>query len=394
MPSATPEYAIAITGAGAVGASLALGLAAPGVRIALIDADPGDLPGVYDDRAYALSWTSRQFLGLLGIWPDLQRRAAPICRVRVSEWRRPPPLWLEARNAGVEALGYTLSAHTLGETLFSRLATKPDIHYLRGTRVEQAVDRGECVELKLHGGANLGAIRARLAIAADGAESTLRQQSAIESTRSEYGQSALITTLQPGFPPNRTAFEIFTDHGVIAVLPGLGCCHVIWSAGSDRIQQLLDASDDTLRSALQRYLGQHLGRLGRLGPRAGYPLALHRAQRHVHGRIVLAGNAAQTLHPIGAQGLNLGMRDAVELISRVAGCDDPGDAALLQAYAEARRDDQRHTVAMSDLLARAGALPLRSLRAAGMAGLALAPGLRRRFLNRALGRDALRSGAA
>jgi 2-octaprenyl-6-methoxyphenol hydroxylase len=253
------------------------------------------------------------------------------------------------------------------------------------------------VELRDEGGRRR--IRARLLVGADGARSFVRESLGIESEQHDYGQTAIICNIVPELEHGGRAFECFTPSGPLAVMPHVnGRCGLIWCVPAAEARKLVDMPEaDFMVQANERF-GGHLGRFIKMGRRSSYPLKLVQAKEDIRPRSVILGNAAHAIHPIGAQGFNLGLRDVAVLaevladeVRATAGeadGPDPGRFSLLQRYSDWRRPDQRGTVAYSDGLARIYSNPSSVVSAARLAGLlahALVPPLRRQLAVRAMG---------
>jgi len=228
-------------------------------------------------------------------------------------------------------------------------------------------------------------------VAADGARSVIRDRLGIPTEQHDYGQTAVICNVTPEQHHQNRAFERFTPTGPFAILPHLGeRCGLVWCVATKDADALISLPEvDFLQAAEQRFGGE-LGRFVQMGRRSSYPLKLVRASEDIGPRTVIIGNAAHAIHPVGAQGLNLGLRDVAVLTEVVAdrGGMDPGDPSLLQRYSDWRRADQDATIAWSDGLARIYANPTRLVAAARTAGLfahALFPSLRRALASRAMG---------
>jgi len=236
-------------------------------------------------------------------------------------------------------------------------------------------------------------LRARLLVAADGARSSVRDLLGITATERDYRQRAIVGNLRPGVAHENVAWERFTDDGPLALLPfGPDRAAFIWTVAESDAERVLALPDEPFLAELQERFGTRLGRLAAVSPRAAYPLRLSKALRIHATRAVLVGNAAHGLHPVAAQGFNLGLRDVAALCDCIADArqagEDLGGSALCERYAEWRRSDQQKLVTLTDGLvsvfgapgARAGAL-----RDIGMLGFDLVPGLRREFARHAMG---------
>ncbi|KAF1686518.1 2-octaprenyl-6-methoxyphenyl hydroxylase [Pseudoxanthomonas broegbernensis] len=366
---------VLIVGGGLVGASLAIALEALPLDVALVEATPpGELPAVFDQRNLSLAAASVKALEALGVMRALRAPAGPIRRIHVSRAGDFGSVRLEAADYGRDAFGQVVVARDFGQALEARLAQSPRLTRYRPARfvalegeagtgargVRLATDQGE---LRL---------QARLLVAADGTRSALREALGIAVRSHDYGQALFVARMRAERAPDGTAWERFTDSGPTALLPrgdrAYGVVHGVPAAQAGPVAALDDAA---WIARIQRVFGWRAGRFLDAGPRSAYPIVSVLAEALAAPRAVLLGNAAQTIHPIGAQGFNLGLRDALTLaeLLHAAGTGDPGDAELLDRHAQRRREDRERTLAFSDGLARVTANPaplLRPLRSLGL----------------------------
>jgi len=380
---------VVVAGAGPVGASLALALAAAGVEVTVLEAAPIEeaLPPSYDDRPLALSLGSRRVLETLGLWAGLAARASPIHTVHVSQRGGFGVTRIRAAEEGVEALGYVLAARELGETLGAALAAAPRVRLLRPARIAALERSAAALRLRLEGGDEEQALSARLLVAADGADSPLRAMLGVAVAVRDYRQRAITANVTPRREHRGWAYERFTPEGPLALLPlEGGRCGLVWALPPERAEALLEASDEAFLEALGAAFGRRLGGFERVGARSCYPLRLVRARTRARARALIIGNAAHGLHPVAGQGFNLGLRDAALLAEVVAaalrGGEDPGEARVLARYLELRRGDEAVIRTLTDTLVRLFSndfAPLAAARGLGLLALDLAPGLRRRF---------------
>lgn len=384
MADAADSFDILIAGGGMVGASLALALAPQGWRIGIVEAVPpkADSQPSYDDRATALAWSSRRILEALGVWETLAADATAITEVHTSQRGRLGIARLRAQEFDQAALGYVVPNRVLGRELVAALAAHDNVRWFCPARVVelQQDDQAACVTLET--GDARTVLRARLVVAADGARSSLREQLGVAVRQHDYAERAVIVNVTPEIPHAGRAFERFTDAGPIALLPLGERCDVVCTVAEAETEAVLALNDADFQVYLENRFGARLGRLTRPGKRLSYPLRQVQAERQQVGRVLIAGNAAHSLHPVAGQGFNLSLRDVAVLAEVLACGDDPGSEALLQRYLEVRRSDQRAIGRFTDTLLGVFALPgsfPAHLRGLGLLALDLLPGLRQVF---------------
>lgn len=386
----TPDP-ILIVGGGLVGASLAIALDAAGLPAVLVEAASprvDDQPS-YDERNLALARATVNGLDAIGVWDFARDRATPITHIHTSRAGDFGSVRMDAAAENVDALGWTLPARELGAALLRRLDRCRHLTRLAPARVEgiEPGDAGWIVTVATAG--ETRRIATSLLVGADGTQSGTRAQLGIATREHDYEQALFVSTMTPERDPRGRAFERFTDDGPVAVLPlaerRVGVVLTVASGDADAVAAMDDAA---FAGFAQERFGWRLGRLSRPGRRSPYPIRRVAAESLVANRAVLVGNAAQTVHPIGAQGFNLGLRDALTLAELVATASDPGAPALLADYARRRADDREGTMAMSHGLVRLACLeqpflgPLRSL---AMLALDRVPPLRHALSRRGMG---------
>ncbi|MDR6936985.1 2-octaprenyl-6-methoxyphenyl hydroxylase [Luteibacter sp. 3190] len=387
----TQTHPILIVGGGLVGASLAIALDAAGVPAILVEAAAprvDDQPS-YDERNLALARATVNGLDAIGVWDHAKDRATPIVHIHTSRAGDFGSVRMDATTEQVDALGWTLAARELGAALLRRLDRCRHLTRLAPARVE-AIERGEGgwhVDILVEG--ERRRVTTPLLVGADGTSSGIRAQLGIGTREHDYEQALFVSTMVPERDPRGRAFERFTDDGPVAVLPlAERRVGVVLTVAADRVDEVAAMDDEAFLAFAQARFGWRLGRLTRPGKRVPYPIRRVAAESLVATRAVLVGNAAQTVHPIGAQGFNLGLRDALTLAELVAETADPGSAAMLAEYARRRAPDRDGTMAMSHGLIRLACLeqpflgPLRSL---AMLALDRVPPLRHALSRRGMG---------
>ncbi|WP_240096127.1 2-octaprenyl-6-methoxyphenyl hydroxylase [Thermomonas flagellata] len=394
-PAGPPRHDVLIVGGGLVGASLALALHGSGLDVALAEAaPPGAPPPVYDQRNLSLAEASVHALQALGVWARLAAPGGPIRRIHVSRAGEFGRLWLDAADFGRTAFGQVVVAADLGRALEAGLQALPGLVRYRPARcvaVGADADGTRTVELDTADGPRR--VQARLLVAADGADSAVRAALGIGVRRHDYGQTLFVARLRGARAPDGTAWERLTADGPTALLPRgdghYGLVHGVATAQAAAVAALADAA---FLARVQAAFGWRAGRFLAVGPRSAYPLVGAVAETVTAPRAVLVGNAAQSLHPLGAQGFNLGLRDALvlaeELHAAAAQGGDPGAPALLARHAQRRGEDRTRTLAFSDGLARLASNPapwLAPLRSAGLLAIAASPALQGWLVGGAMG---------
>lgn len=385
--NASREHDIVIAGGGMAGASLALGLAHRGFDVGIIEAvDRGaDEQPSYDDRTLVINRASLNILTRLGVVDDGLPQC-PIRRIDVTRAGGFGHVRLSAREQGIDRFGAVIVARELGNRLLTRLESADRVIQYCPERLETFHVDDDRVRVRLASGTTMSA---SLLVGADGTGSAIRQAAGIASTLHDYRQSAMIFNVTATPPSSDIAFERFTPVGPLAFLPQPeGRYGVVWIDANTRIDEAMSFDDDTLVETLRRRAGSAFGDFERPGGRARYPLKLLQTPVPIGERTVVIGNAATTVHPVSAQGFNLGLRDVAALIEVLESARDPGAPVWMARYAQRRRSDQAETVRYTDTLARAftnRSLPFRVGTGAGLAAHALLPGLRRRLANAAMG---------
>lgn len=342
-------YDIAIIGGGPVGAALALALQGSGLRVCVLEARARDVVS-QDARALALSYGSRLLLERLGVWQSLQEVSA-ISAIHISQQHSFGRTLLHAQQLNVSALGYVLPYPALQNALNLAVQTERT-HTLYSAQVQELHSHTDHARIGYQQDGAHQSLRTRLAVVADGGKLLATQ---FPPQVRDYGQSALITHVTCSAAKLGTAYERFTPHGPLALLPFKDGYELVWTATHARAQEMLIWDDAYFLAELQQQFGERVGDFLSVGKRSCFPLGLKRApQQTPQAHIVLLGNAAQTLHPVAGQGFNLGLRDAWELAQEIldAAPEALGTAAMLSAYRSRRRLDREAGIRFTDSLVR------------------------------------------
>ena len=392
-----------VVGAGPAGLVAALALAAAGVEVVLIapvvpdarpdPAGPGSR-GSEDGRTAALFGPSITLLANLGVWARLAPACAPLRAIRIVDDRdallRAPEVLFEAREIGLDVLGYNVGNEALTGVLWDAVRKHTRVRVLAGHAVA-GVEIGDADALvRLTDGRLL---RAGLVAAADGRSSICRGAAGIAARTWDYDQSALATRFQHVREHHDVSTELHAAGGPLTTVPLPGrASSLVWVERTEVAKRLAALSPDTLARALETRLHGLLGAIGDVAPPRIYPLSGLVAEVAGRNRVALVGEAGHVIPPIGAQGLNLGLRDAAALADVVADGkirgEDVGGASALATYAHARAGDIEARTLAVDLLNRSltsGLLPLDLARGAGLHMLGGIPALKRALMQRGLG---------
>ena len=374
------ECDVVVVGAGAAGLAAALAFAQEGFSTALV----GRPDARADGRSVALLDGSVRFLGALSVWDAIEPDAAPMATMRLIDDSgslfRPPPAAFHAAEIGLSAFGWNVENATLVARLAAALARRgPRMVDAPAERVAIGPDSATVFT-------SAGpAISARLVVAADGRNSKLRQAAGIRARTWSYPQAALTTVLAHDRDHGDASTEFHTRHGPFTLVPLRGRrSSLVWVTARDEAERLAALSDEALGRAAEEQAQSMLGRMRVDGPRGLVPMSGLSVERYGADRIALVGEAAHVFPPIGAQGLNLGLRDVASLLDAVvdarAAGEDIGGAGMLARYRRSRDLDVPLRTAAMDGLNRTlltGLLPADLLRGAGLLALAGIAPLRR-----------------
>lgn len=333
--SARMRSDVVVVGGGVVGSACALALATQGLEVALVEAVPPPRWSAQqrDLRVYAFAPDNAAWLDTLGVWHGVQSaRVQPYRRMRVWDAAGGGELNFDADALARSELGWIVEHGLLADRLWqAALASGVAMHC--PARVQACTQDEAGVRLALDDGTRLSA---QLAIAADGADSSLRQLLGIGLDAHDYAQRGVVCYVSPERPHQDTAWQRFLPGGPLALLPYAdGDCSIVWSLPQDEATRLLALDDVAFGHALDAASAGRLGALRVSSPRAAFPLRRQLARDYVRGRVVLVGDAAHVVHPLAGQGVNLGLRDV---------------SALADVLADAR--DARADLAASHRLAR------------------------------------------
>lgn len=370
MTDASTLHDIAVIGGGPAGLAAAVASAQAGARTALV---ARRVPYA-DNRTTALLGASIDLLEMLDVWPRCKDKAAALEVMRLVDDTgrlfRAPEVRFSCREIGLDAFGYNIDNRSLMLALEARAAELANLVRF-DDEAESVVIGADDVALRTASGQFLSA---RLVVGADGRHSPCREAAGIEVTRRDLNQTALTCNVGHARPHRNVSTEFHTPHGpcVFVPLPG-DRSSIVWVSAPADAERLRGLSDEELSAAIEKQSHSILGRMTVEPGRNLFPLAVERPKSFGRDRIALVGEAAHVVPPIGAQGLNLGLRDAADIArlasEAIAAGQDPGSDVVLRRYDRARRPDILSRTFAIDIANRSllnDFLPLQPVRAVGM----------------------------
>jgi 2-octaprenyl-6-methoxyphenol hydroxylase len=330
---------ILIIGGGIIGATLMLALAKSGFTMLLVDAylPTEKMTSDFDTRSLALSSASVRIFNMLGVWPLIENIATAINTIEVSEQHSFGKTILQktSLNNGQDALGFVVEMQYINQALQQCLVQNNLIAPAKVVAVNQETNT---VTIDCQGQQQL--VTAKLIIAADGSQSSIRRLIGLPTTHKNYQQQAIIANIGLNRAHRHHAYERFTTLGPLAMLPLTNQrASLVWALTPTNASRYMTMTDAVFLSHLQIAFGYRLGRLLTVGRRIIYPLYQAVMPQSIAWPIVFVGNAAHTLHPVAGQGFNLGLRDVATLAQCI--CQDGINAQMLQNYQAQRRYDQQ-----------------------------------------------------
>jgi 2-octaprenyl-6-methoxyphenol hydroxylase len=368
------EYDLVIAGGGIAGLTLAAALQDSGFKIAIVEPQT-ESAAAAKGQAYALHRLSRQIFTGIGIWDAIAPQIEVFQRVEMADADCPHLVQLLPQDLGpdVDAIGHVAEHHVLLSALQASLKDRPNITWFCPYRVTEfsATPDGVTVQLAIANPVASSAfnstqptpepttttLRAKLLVAADGSQSPIRQRLGISTQGWKYWQSCLVVTVAPEAPLPQTAYEHFWPSGPFAALPIPNQqWRIVWTAPHAEAEAILALDESTFLTELTRRFGEQMGRLRLTSRPFLFPVRLMQARQYVAPRVALVGDAAHCCHPVGGQGLNLGIRDVAALAevlqtAQAAG-EDLGNIQVLHRYQRWRRRENWLTLAFTDLLTR------------------------------------------
>ncbi|PPS41478.1 FAD-dependent hydroxylase [Chroococcidiopsis sp. TS-821] len=372
-PQLDCDYDLAIVGGGIVGLTLACALKDSGLRVAVIEAKQHSVAAA-KGQAYAVHQLAARIFQGIGVWDKMLPNIAHYRRVRLSDADYPGVVEFQTTDLGTDVIGYVAEHQALLAPLQEFLQECANVTYLCPVEVVETEYKPDFVEISVAIEGKLQTIRTRLLVAADGARSRIRTAAGIKTRGWQYWQSCIVAFVKPEKSHNDTAYERFWSSGPFAILPLPGNrCRIVWTAPHEEAKALLALDDARFLQELQRRYGDQMGKLELEGDRFIFPVQLMQSDRYVLPRLALIGDAAHCCHPVGGQGLNLGVRDAAALAQVLRNAhensQDIGSIQILQQYERWRKRENLTILGFTDLLDRMFSnnwLPLVAIRRIGL----------------------------
>ncbi|GAC1459551.1 MAG: FAD-dependent hydroxylase [Chamaesiphon sp.] len=351
------DYDISIVGGGIVGMTLACALKDSGLRVVLIEAKAQSAAQAWG-QAYAISLLSGRIFQGIGVWEKILSQISTFRQIHLSDAEHPSVVQFQPADLGTEALGYVAEHGVLLTSLRQFLEDCHNVSWLCPTEVVRVDYQAASAIVETRDSINSQrCIRTRLLVAADGARSRIRTNAGIRTHGWQYWQSCIVCTVRPEKPHNDTAYERFWPSGPFAILPlPDNRCRIVWTAPHEETKALVALDDEQFLGELERRYGNQMGRLSLEGSRFVFPVQLMQSDRYTLPRLALIGDAAHCCHPVGGQGLNMGIRDAAALAqvlqSAWNGGEDIGDIRVLKRYERWRKQENLAILGFTDLLDR------------------------------------------
>jgi 2-octaprenyl-6-methoxyphenol hydroxylase len=354
------DYDLAIVGGGVVGATLACALQGSGLKVVLVEAEARS-QATARGQAYNISPLSSRILDGIGVWNEIRPQLETYTKIRLSDADSPNIVQFLPEDLGAEpltngTLGY-VAEHRVLLTALQRSLQQSSVTWLCPAKVLKTDFQAQGVCLDVLADGAVQEIRVRLVVGADGARSPLRQQAGIRTHGWQYWQACVVATIKPEKPHHNIAYERFWSSGPFAILPlPNNLCRIVWTAPRAEAEAIAQLDDHAFLQQLSQRFGDQMGKLAVEGERYVFPVQLMHSTRYVLPRLALIGDAAHCCHPVGGQGINMGIRDAAALAQVLQTAHQQGEdlssLRVLRRYERWRKWENLVILGFTDILDR------------------------------------------
>ena len=350
------DYDVVIVGGGIVGATLACGLKDSGLKITIIESQKPEV-AISKKQAYALTLQTGRILKSIGVWDEIVTKITTFYQISLSDSDYPKVVEFLPKDLGTDELGYVGEHGIILSAMYEFLAQCPNVSWQCPASLKTVNYHPDFVEIEIENQGNLNTFYSKIVVAADGSKSRLREEAGIKTHGWKYWQSCIAMTIKTEKSHQNIAFERFWPSGPMGVLPLPGNrCQVVWTAPHAEAQALKELDETEFLKLLEYRTGGLLGQLELLSDRYVYPVQLMQSDRYIQHRLALVGDAAHCCHPVGGQGLNMGIRDAGALadvlkIATQKG-EDIGQKRVLKRYEGWRQRENLIVLGLTDFLDR------------------------------------------
>ncbi|HAO11036.1 MAG TPA: 2-octaprenyl-6-methoxyphenyl hydroxylase [Planktothrix sp. UBA8407] len=350
------DYDIVIVGGGIVGATLACGLKDSGLKITIVESQQPEV-AISKKQAYALTLQTGRILKEIGVWDEILAKITTFDQINLSDSDYPRVVEFLSKDLGTDQLGYVGEHGIILSAMYEFLEHCPNISWQCPASLKNVNYHPDFVEVEIENQGNINTFCGKIVVAADGSKSRLREEAGIKTHGWKYWQSCIAMTIKTEKSHQNIAFERFWPSGPMGVLPLPGNrCQVVWTAPHAEAQALKELDETEFLNLLEYRTGGLLGKLELLSDRYVYPVQLMQSDRYIQHRLALVGDAAHCCHPVGGQGLNMGIRDAGALtevlkIATQTG-EDIGQKRVLKRYESWRQKENLIVLGLTDFLDR------------------------------------------
>ncbi len=351
-----PEYDVIVVGGGIVGAVAACGLGQTGLKVAIVEAASRSV-AASRGQAYSINLLSAQIFDDLDLWQTIRPQVETYRSVQLTDGKYGKVVKFLPEDLGAETIGYVAEHRVLLEALQEKLRQLPNVDWICPATVLETVRSDHHTLVTIDQDGSIQHLKTPLVVAADGNQSPLRTAANIKTIGWKYWQSCVVAFIKPEYPHDQIAYERFQPDGPFAILPlPNGLCRIVWTALSSDTDRILNLSPSDFMAELRDRYGDHMGQLTLVGEPSVFPVRLLHSTQYVQPGLALIGDAAHCCHPVGGQGINLGIRDAAALVTvlqkTIGTPAEFGSLSVLKQYERWRLWENLLVLGLTDTLTR------------------------------------------